>query len=155
LDSFRFLLLYLALKALAYTGWCAVGLGVLRPSVRRRTLAAVGLGVLRLAIGLLFATGIFLASTLLVASLNEATGRVLSPSATVVLAYLAVYVPVRWIEWALIEALLTDDARTPGGFFLSSARARPWRLGGILVSCLADVPVMLVLGGLPMGRFMC
>ena len=71
------------------------------------------------------------------------------------LAYLAVYVPVRWFEWALIELFLSSAARTLGGFVLSSGRTRPWRIGGILVSCLADVPVMLALGGLPMGRFMC
>ena len=155
LDSPPFLLAYLALKAAAYAGWCALGLRLLRPGVSRRALAALALGLLRLVIGLSFAVGIFLASTLLVAGLHEAAGEPLSPSATVVLTYLAVYVPVRWVEWALIELVLTSEARTLRGFLLSSRRARPWRLGGILVSCLADVPVMLALGGLPMGRFMC
>jgi hypothetical protein len=31
-----------------------------------------------------------------------------------------------------------------------------WRLGGIVISCLADIPVIVSLGGnLAVGRFMC
>jgi hypothetical protein len=36
-----------------------------------------------------------------------------------------------------------------------SASARGWRGGGVLVSCGADVPIILLLEGLPLGRFMC
>jgi hypothetical protein len=72
------------------------------------------------------------------------------------IAYLAVYVPIRWLEWSVIAFFLTPGARTFGGFLLgSTARDRGWRLGGIALSCAADIPVILSVGGLPLGRFMC
>jgi hypothetical protein len=33
---------------------------------------------------------------------------------------------------------------------------RLWRLGGIVISCLADIPLVISLGGvIPTGRFLC
>jgi hypothetical protein len=68
-----------------------------------------------------------------------------------------VYVPVRWVEWGIIEALLLSPAaRGARGFLLGGGgAARRWRLGGAALSCLADVPLMLASGGLPVGRLMC
>jgi hypothetical protein len=72
------------------------------------------------------------------------------------IAYLAVYVPVRWIEWGLIALIVTPDARHFGAFWLgANRRDRLWRLCGIAASCCADVPVLVAVGGLPVGRFMC
>ena len=156
MGSLPILLGYLAIKACAYAGWCYVGLRAFRPEGKPRLAAVLGLGILRLLLGLVFGIGIFFASAFAYAGLSEGSGAALSATATAVLTYLATYVPVRWIEWALIELILTPAARSPGGFLLgSSSRSRLWRLGAISVSCLADVPMILALGGLPLGRFMC
>jgi hypothetical protein len=66
-------------------------------------------------------------------------------------------VPVRWVEWGIFEVALQPSARAWDVFTLSAdPRVRRWRLGGIVISCLADVPVMIALGGvLPVGRFLC
>jgi len=74
-----------------------------------------------------------------------------------VATYLAVYVPVRWIEWAVFDLILNRGSRSVSGFFFGTEkRPRFWRLDGIVLSCLADFPVIAQLGGLlPLGRFMC
>jgi hypothetical protein len=147
------LALYFAVKGAAYCGWCALGVARFRPESRRLPWA-LGLGTLRLLLGLGFGIVIFLASNLVVAGLSE-TGAY-GPTLSLVLAYLAVYLPVRWIEWAIIEAILRPPARPVARFALGVDRnGRNWRLGGAALSCAADLPVMLALGGLPIGRFMC
>jgi hypothetical protein len=70
-----------------------------------------------------------------------------------VVTYASVYVPVRWFEWAVFDLVIDPRARSVRGFFLG--RTRAWRLGGIAISCLADIPVLSDVGGLPVGRFMC
>ena len=144
---------YFAVKGAAYCGWCGVGVNRFRPASTRRVGLALGLGALRLVMGFVFGVGIFFASAFAVAGLDESGVGV---TAAMVLAYLGVYVPVRWVEWALIEAILHTPARSLAGFTRGGDRAsRTWRLGGIAISCLADVPLMLAAGGLPVGRFMC
>ena len=147
------LALYFAVKGAAYCGWCALGVRRFRPASARLPWA-LGLGTLRLMLGLFFGVLIFLASNLVVAGLG-ATGAY-GPTLSLVLTYLAVYVPVRWIEWAIVEAILRPPARPFARFVLGVDRSgRNWRLGGAALSCAADLPVMLALGGLPIGRFMC
>src|SRR5262245_23726185 len=103
-----------------------------------RLLLGVGLGLM-----------IYEVSTRLYASLPDRVPRSLT-------TYLAVYVPVRWVEWSVIAIFLTKSARTLHGFVLGANTIdRRWRCVGIAVSCLADVPMFIVLGGLPVGRFFC
>ena len=73
------------------------------------------------------------------------------------ITYLAVYVTVRWIEWSIMAAFLSRNAANTSPWIVGeSSRDRYWRLGGILVSCLADIPLIYSLGGvIPTGRFMC
>jgi len=152
--SLLILIAYVLVKALAYAGWCWIGVRAFAPGSRSPRLRALLLGVVRLLLGLGFGVGIFFASVALFSGLHEI--HALDPTVSAVLTYGAIYVPVRWIEWALIEALLNAPSRSPAGFLLGpSGRARGWRLGGIAVSCLADVPLFLAVGGLPIGRFMC
>jgi hypothetical protein len=54
------------------------------------------------------------------------------------------------------RVVIDPRARTVRGFLLGeTAWNRVWRLGGIVISCLADIPVIVDTGGLPVGRFMC
>ena len=132
------------LKALAYAWWCLVGLRRARPEIegRGRWLRAAWFGVLRVLLGLLFGIVIWLASSFVVEGLHEAglgMGRGVE-----LLTYLAVYVPVRVIEWGIVcvLALRRWDAR--------------WIAGGVLVSVGADIPWIIILGAhLPLGRFLC
>ncbi|MSR63503.1 MAG: hypothetical protein EXS08_13760 [Planctomycetes bacterium] len=145
---------YLVLKAAAYCTWCWVGVRVFRPERAAKLGLGVGLGVLRMLLGLVFGVGIFLAGGAVMESL--AGVEALPFGVASALTYLAVYVPVRWLEWGLIEFLLVTGERdfttVLGG---SGKRGVRWRLGGIALSCLADVPWMLAAGGIPFGRFMC
>jgi hypothetical protein len=143
------LLTYGALKLLAYCTVCWLGLRWVAARQGRVWPAALGLGLLRASMGLGFGVGIFLASASIVA-VNP------SSASMMVVAYLAVYVPTRWIEWGLIALFLSRGTRSLGGFWLgANGKDRWWRLIGIVVSCSADVPVLLAVGGLPVGRFMC
>jgi hypothetical protein len=142
------LIAYGGLKLVAYAAVCWLGLRW----VARRPSAAVRaalLGALRLVMGLVFGVGIFLASAWVVAGTGQGFDAQL-------LAYALVYVPVRWIEWSLLALLVVPASRSLRGFVLGSdGRDRAWRCVGIVVSCTADVPVLLAVGGLPVGRFCC
>ena len=145
---------YMVLKAAAYLTWCWVGVRTFRPERTSRLGLAIALGLLRLLLGLGFGVGIFLAGSVLFERLAATDS--LGSGAAMALTYLAIYVPVRWIEWGILETILFTGGR---GFttFLggSGARGVRWRLGGIAISCVADVPWMLAMGGLPVGRFLC
>ncbi len=139
---------YVGLKLLAYVMWCYAGVGLLR--MERTLRAAIGLGVLRLIIGVCFGFGVFLAGGMahLEAPKNE------------FLMYLEIYAPVRWIEWGIMAMVLSARERGVTGFLVgNSNRARLWRLGGIVVSMFADLPILLSSRGagemLPVGRFLC
>lgn len=135
--------LYAAVKFAAYSGWCYVGLKTLRPGEPAHWKSALGLGFLRLAMGLFFGAAIWLLGNLAAIALHNQQ----------VLVYLVVYVPVRWIEWAIMDRLI---AHTWTGFLLGpDSTTRGWRARGIVLSCLADIPIIVSMGGLPLGRFMC
>jgi hypothetical protein len=146
------LALYLTLKVAAYVLWCFLGAWVVFRGASTPGRAAVHgfvLGTLRLGLGLSLGIVIWFASTMAYASVGDVPARTS-------IAYLSVYVPIRWLEWAVIAFFLTPGARTFRGFVLgSSPRDRLWRLGGIALSCAADIPMILAVGGLPLGRFMC
>jgi hypothetical protein len=147
---------YFAVKGLAYAAWIYVGLSVFGRGQRHHVPLALGLGALRLLMGLGFGIVIWLAGSAVFQGVSEISdgSSSLVPSIT---TYLAVYVPVRWIEWGIFEVLLNRESRSARGFFLGAgSRTRRWRLGGIAISCLADIPVIYSLGGvIPVGRFMC
>jgi len=135
---------YLFGKAVAYIAWCAWGLR-LHGEHDRYFIKAVIYGIFRLALGALLG--------LLV--IYGLVNVVFQTSHSSVLSYLLAYVPTRWVEWSFM-AWSMDKDRSPTNFFVgTSAKSRLWRAGGIVLSCLADIPMMLALGGLPVGRFMC
>jgi hypothetical protein len=143
--------LYFGLKYLAYSAWMLYALKLFadRVSVPRALRLGLGRSAMGIGVGaLIFVGGILM----LAATSNSSMGIVASQ----VIVYLCVYVPVRWIEWGIMEAVVRRP-RPQGGSFLSGydGRGRLWRMGGIAVSCLADVVMIWQLGSLPLGRFMC
>lgn len=143
-------LLYPAIKLLAYTLWCYLGLRNFRPPMNDLYRRSLQYGFLRLLMGLFFGVAIWLISSLLISHIGN-------DLAQNILTYVLVYVPVRWIEWSIMAALIVPGPfpfvrRTSG----TSPRDRNWRLGGIAISCLADIPLIVSLGGvIPTGRFLC
>jgi hypothetical protein len=143
-------LLYPAIKLLAYTLWCYLGLRNFPPPMNDLYSRSLLYGFLRLLMGLFFGVAIWLISSLLISHIGNGLPQN-------ILTYVLVYVPVRWIEWSIMAALIV-----PGSFpFVrrisgTSPRDRNWRLGGIAISCLADIPLIVSLGGvIPTGRFLC
>ena len=141
---------YIALKYLAYAAWCFVGLSLLSAISPVSLARALGFGLLRLLLGLMFGLFIYLVGSIVYSALIDAP-------ATGLLTYLAVYVPVRWVEWSILGLLIAPSARTFSAFWTgSNYRDRLWRLGGVLISCVADIPMIIAFGGiLPVGRFLC
>jgi len=136
---------YFVLKYLAYAAWCFAGLKLLGDTSPSPRAKALGLGAFRVLLGIALGVVIWALSTKVYSSLSgDRASRQL-------LTYLAVYVPVRWLEWSLIASVVE---RSFGAFLVPrSVRSVLFRLGGIAVSCVADVPMLI--DGLPVGRFMC
>jgi hypothetical protein len=143
--------LYFGLKYLAYSAWMFYALKLFADPASIPRALLLGLG--RSAMGIGFGLVIFVCTLLVFAAVSETTTGNIVPQ---VVAYLGVYVPVRWIEWGIMEVLVRRGQSKGGGFLLGyDRRGRLWRLGGIGVSCLADLVVITQLGSLPVGRFMC
>ena len=141
--------IYLTLKLASYCVVCYLGVTWLRSEFKNRYAAAALLGLGRLLLGIGLGLFIYQASTRMYAAMPDGLPRRLT-------TYLAVYVPTRWLEWSVMAFVITPTARSIRGLFLGAgATDRLWRCLGIGASCIADIPVMVVLGGLPVGRFFC
>jgi hypothetical protein len=142
--------LYLLIKLIAYCFWCYLGLRLFRPKETQFLSGALRFGIVRLLLGLVFGVVIFF----LAAFWGHTFGTGLPQN---ILTYLGAYVPVRWIEWTIMAALLTPGLLgTPHWFIGNTNRDRLWRLGGILISCVADIPFIEAFNGpIPTGRFLC
>ena len=131
------LALYVVIKWVAYVAWCVVGLRLLNPERSRSLQYATVIGTGRLLLGILL--GIFIFSAAL--TMNNATRN--AP-----LTYFSIYVPVRVLEWGLFYFLISRKVTWP--------RSAVWVLGGVVVSCLADIPIGIMEGGVvPVGRPFC
>lgn len=146
MDSGFTLILYVAVKFVAYAAWCLLGVRLLQD--RNSFRAGLGYGLIRLFLGVFFGFGIFLIGGMLH----------LEVPARPVLMYLSIYVPVRYIEWTILAIFLRSRAIHASR--LNSMKTQFWILGGIVISHLADLPVILTnYSGtkefLPVGRFLC
>ena len=138
-------LIYALVKIVAYVSWCGVG-AKLHGQADRLWLKAILYGLIRLGMGA------FIGLVVIVALANMIEPKIHNQ----VLTYLIIYVPVRWVEWSLMVMIMDQGHRTAGNFLVGrNMKSRLWRLGGIGISCLADIPIILSCGGLPVGRFMC
>ena len=65
-----------------------------------------------------------------------------------ILTYFVVYVPVRVLEWSIMLLIF----RRKGAILEYTV----WVAGGVVISCLADIPLGIVEGGVvPVGRPFC
>jgi hypothetical protein len=137
-------LIYVIVKYAAYSTWCYVGLRMLRG--RGSVRAALGFGFARFGLGIVFGISLFLFAGIFVH---------LDMPQHPVLAYFATYVPIRFVEWAIMTAWIGRGSNAPP---MQSRVA--WIFGGIVVSHLADLPLILFTWEgakqfLPVGRFLC
>ncbi len=137
---------YVIVKYLSYLAWCYYGLKLLRGQASIGTVVAFGSA--RLGLGIVFGVAIFFAGAFLH----------LAVPAHPWLMYLAVYAPVRYVEWTVLAALLTSGADTARR--VGDGVSQRWIVGGIVISHLADLPLILFTyegakGFLPVGRFLC
>jgi hypothetical protein len=128
--------LYVAVKLISYVAWCWFGLRLWRTG-SASLIKSAGFGILRLGIGVAFGLVIFF----LVQAQPE----------DVLWKYVAIYLPVRMVEW-LIMALIIGRKSGRQSAFNSIA----WCLGGILVSFVADFASPEgVAGHFCIGRCLC
>lgn len=135
------MLLYAAIKFLAYCLWCLVGLYLLAPA-QATFWSTVKYGALRWLIGLGF--GVMAAIAL---------GSVSSES--VATLYVSVYAPLRVVEWTIM-VLLMQRSSAGGTALFRSPRAWLWVLGGIAVSFASDLASPEGMAGrFCVGRCLC
>jgi hypothetical protein len=135
--EFQGFLAYLLTKFAAYSGWSYVGLRWFDSSRDRKAQGSLFYGFLRLLMGVFFGMGIFLAAL----TMNNAVKNS-------ILTYFVVYVPVRIVEWSLMLMILRRQGAVP--------QYLAWVAGGVVISCLADIPLGIMEGGVvPVGRPFC
>jgi len=135
---------YVALKLVGYGVWGYVGLRWLSPGYPTPVRKALVLGALRLVLG--WVTGILVGPFVLVTGTRGIS-----------VFYFSGLAIVRFVEWSIIGALLPPSgaSATDRGFLGGGGRGLLWRVGGIIVSYLADLPFLIAEGGLPHGRILC
>jgi hypothetical protein len=128
-------LFYVAVKLIAYIGWCWLGLWLWR--IPARFPKAAGFGIMRLAIGVVFGVTIFFV--------------VPTQQEDLLWKYIVIYAPVRLVEWVILALIIRrkPDRRTTFSLFA-------WCAGGILVSFIADFASPEgVAGHFCVGRCLC
>ena len=143
-------LIYPAIKFLAYSFWCYWGLRNFRPALNDLYTRSLLFGFLRLVMGLFFGLAIWMAGALILSRIGFGLPQN-------ILAYLLIYVPVRWIEWSIMAALIVPDSFSFVQWISgTSPPDRNWRVVGIAISCLADIPLIISFRGIiPTGRILC
>jgi len=132
-----YILPYVLVKALAYIAWCYVGVRWFQPDNHSPGAAAIALGLGRLLLGVGLGLVIFVAAL----TMNNATRN--AP-----LTYAAIYVPVRVIEWSIWYLFVRHRG--------SAVRTPLWIIGGVIISCIADLPIGIAEHGVvPVGRPFC
>lgn len=111
--------LYIASKLFGYSAWCALGLVLVKRAAFPR---ALGFGFIRLLLGLGFGFAVFILYH------PDSSANLLAP-------YLAVYGPIRWLEWSITAKLIKPTERL---LWSQDMRFNLWRLGGIAVSFAID-----------------
>jgi hypothetical protein len=121
--------LYLLLKFLVETLWCAFGLRIFRSEGPRSARDTLKYGFLRLAIG---------RGTMLL--LSGTFSRQI-PEAIL----FGILVLMRWPEWSLMNDLIAGRKPSARGLLMAGdAASYRWRAGGVLVSSVADLAALLL-----------
>lgn len=135
-------IIYILVKFFAYSAWGYVALMMFCHDKKYLVGKSLIFGSVRLLMGIFIgAVLIMLASR----SLNSITNNRL-------FIYFLVYPPIRVVEWLLMFLLMKLIYRKR--LIAQYSRVFLWILGGVIISCLADIPILLT-QGMMLGRIFC
>jgi hypothetical protein len=135
-----YFLAFLPIKLLAFIGWSYQGFFYLKLHYSHPKLRAIVYGLIRLLIGLLLA--------LALASFAMMIFDSQKPILTGLIAYIIVYLPMRWFEWGLLEIIMSPKSRSFNYFIFGINKlSRRWRLGGLLICGLLDLSLIYLTMG--------
>jgi hypothetical protein len=143
------LLSFIPIKLLAYIWWSYKGFFFLKLHFNYPKLRAIVYGLIRLLMGLMLGMALVYMALLIVDPRNLVLSGIIT--------YLLVYLPVRWLEWGLLEFIMSPKARSFDGFIFGvNKNSRRWRLGGLLLCAVMDVPIIILTKGAGLGNIaMC
>lgn len=141
---------YVPIKMLAYAFVARLGIETFQPSVSKAWWRSIAVAVARGLIGVAMAVPLLWAGEWLQSQHWE------SQPAFVLVAYLAFYLPLRWVAWSLVAPLVNPKARSLRAVALcASGLDALWRGVGVFASCMIDLILVLVTGTVPIGKFFC
>ena len=76
---------------------------------------------------------------------------------TGIITYLIVYLPARWLEWGFLEFIMNAKARSFDYLIFGvNKNSRRWRVGGLILCAVLDVPFIIMTKGAGLGNIsMC
>lgn len=140
--------LYFIIKFLVYTGWCYFAFSYLKLNYPKALSYSMLFALIRLLIGLVLGVFMGLIEATITAYLinilnSDLNARILSLS----LFYLLVYMPIQWFAWSLLEIVMNKQVRRWKFFICGlNSQSRKWRAGGVFLSSLLDIPLILFVG---------
>lgn len=141
-------ILYVPLKWLFYSAWCWLGIYLDKPDGRPTKARALKFGAIRLVLGIPFGLLIVFVAT----KMLDVAPRFLGPWYELtkdIWAYMGSYAPAHWLEWSILAVWMLPGRLSARNLLLGvNKRDTLWRLGGIVVSFVADVPILFAFGGL-------
>jgi len=141
--------LYLFPKYILYAAWCYLGLRLFRSASESWGNDALVYGFYRLLLGFGFGFLVFLAAAALAPSDNAGRDNT-------ALEYILVYLPVRWMEWTIMAAIIIPGSNSWSRWFSGLTKAdRLWRVGGIAISFLGDASLFYLVKYISIGRILC
>jgi hypothetical protein len=133
------MIIYVMVKMFAYTFWSYIGIINFAPKVKHTIVLSFLYGIIRLSMGFFLGVLIFIYAL----KLNNAIDNSF-------LTYLVIYVPARILEWSLMFIIISRN-------FSNLKYILLWIVGGIIISCIADIPLGFVSNWdiVPHGRPLC
>jgi hypothetical protein len=145
MQSVTILFFYGLLKFIAYTAWCYAALRWFDNKVKNKKSIAALLGFIRLLLGIVLGT-----------LLAKVTFLLVLGSGSILKGYFIIYPAIRVFEWGILWLIMRT--RKISITAPNKTAILLWILGGIIVSCLADLPLYLWAlwsGAMLSGRFFC
>jgi hypothetical protein len=147
------LILYAVVKLAAYGLVAAYGLKRFAPHSEKNWARILLVVLARVAIGIALALPIFVASEWLQ---NHYGFSRFGEPLFYLTAYVAFYLPLRWVAWSLVAPLVNPQARSFHTLVVGSSIADvQWRGVGVLASCCVDLVLVGATGTIPIGKFFC
>lgn len=126
-----YLISYITLKGFAYSIWCYVALNFFFNNKKHLIISAAGFGLIRLLIGIFIGQFAILKLIGVIAPSNQ------------ILDYFLIFPVVRLFEWLFLYFLMNCFYKKT--LIINTYQLAGWILGGIIISCLADIPVFIAL----------